>query len=122
MEKDCEMCLEHQHTFPSFGDTIISLRKQHFRVRLLRDRGDWFVEASSDQKPDEWYDMALLQEEVTSQVEKDVLDFDEQAAILRAKWQEIEDMLTGSDSNVVHASLERRRQERAKRRFPKWHG
>jgi len=117
---DCGLTIKETRTSSSFGDAIISLQGRHLRVRLVHDKGDWYVEASSNQKPDIWYDMALLQEQITNQVGEDVLDLDEQAVVFRARWQEIADMLTGPNLNVMHQALERRRQDRVKRRFPKW--
>lgn len=121
LKNDCGLSIEGHHIFPAFGDTVIVLRGQHLRVRVVRDRGDWFAEVGSEQKQDDWYDMGLLKELIIGRVKQDVLSFDELATFLRANWQTIVDLLTSSRSCETYAALERIRQERAKRRFPKWY-
>lgn len=102
----------------AFGNIVIVLRGRLLRVRIVRDRNEWAVEISSDQKPDEWYDMALLKEQITGRAGQDVLSFDEEAAVLRANWQGIVSMLTGRGSRKTLAALEQRGEERTRRLFP----
>jgi len=116
LEDDRGLSIEQELASQAFGDTIIVLRGQGLRVRVLRDRGRWFVEVSSE-NPNQWFDMALLKEQITGHVGDDEPSFDEQAEFLRANWKRIVEMLTGPTASQASADLEQRRLERAKRRY-----
>jgi hypothetical protein len=89
-------------------------------VRILNDRGDWFIEVSDSQRPNEWYDMALLRE-FLGESGSDVLDVPEQVAILTSRWDAIRSAFEPARAAESHRRLQLLREERAKRRFPAWY-
>lgn len=48
----------------AFGDTEVFFGDNCVRIRLLRDRGDWFVDVAAVSWPDDWYDIALIKEHI----------------------------------------------------------
>src|SRR5258705_5487483 len=117
LEGDRGLSTEQEWASQAFGDRMIVLRGQGLRVRVLRDRLRWFVQVGYERNPNQWFDMALLKEQITGHVGDDEPSFDEQTDILRANWKRIVEMLTGPTASQASAELEQRRLERAKRRY-----
>jgi len=50
---------------PYFGDKVLEYRDATIRVRVVSDRSIWFVEVGdSDRASDEWYDTALIRDQL----------------------------------------------------------
>lgn len=103
----------------SFGSRATTYRGR-IGVRILSDRGQWFIEVSDPQQPDDWYDMALLRELLLDHG-PDVLDLSEQAAVLISRWDAIQHLFQSGSAAESHRVLQRAREERAKRRFSNWY-
>jgi hypothetical protein len=48
----------------SFGSGLLALHRGDVQVRVVCDRGDWFVEIGSLASPDEWFDARLVLQEL----------------------------------------------------------
>jgi hypothetical protein len=97
----------------SFGNRCIVAQNGKIEIRLLRDRGVWFIEAAR-QPASAWYDIAILKEEILGQVGDDVLSLGQQAAFLKSHLGEIQSLLVTSGSVL---RLETRKELRATRRL-----
>lgn len=52
-------------SFPQyFGSGWVMLTRSDVRVRILNDRGQWFVEIGSSAAPEEWFDARLVLSEI----------------------------------------------------------
>ena len=102
-----------------FGSGVITY-ENGVRVRIVNDRGDWFIEVSDLRQPNEWYDMALLRH-LLGDSGPDVLGVPEQAAILTSRWEAICRVFEPACAAESHRRLQRLREERAKRWFPTWY-
>ena len=102
-----------------FGSQVITYQNG-VGVRMLSDRGDWFIEVSDSQRPNQWYDMALLRD-FLGDSGPDVLGLPEQAAILTSRWAAIRGLFEPARAAESHRRLQCLRENRAKRRFPTWY-
>jgi len=74
--------------YDSFDNTEIVLQSQECRIRVLRERGQVFVEAGPLLSTEEWYDLATLIAYLTRETEElnyeipDYSDYD-----TRIEWQ-----------------------------------
>lgn len=48
----------------SFGSGWVLLTKNDVRLRILNDRGEWFVEIGSSLGPEEWFEARLVLSEI----------------------------------------------------------
>jgi hypothetical protein len=53
-----------QESYEQFGNCWILLARGDVRIRILNDRGQWFVEVGSEAAPDEWFDARVVLDEV----------------------------------------------------------
>lgn len=118
LEKQQGFSLEDQQESEGFGDIFLILRKESFLIRLVHDRGIWFIEIASNEQPNEWYDIILVKEHFTTRIEKDMLEFNEQCEFLKANFPLIMSSIKNRD---FFSDLENWRLERAKRLFPDWY-
>jgi hypothetical protein len=56
--------LIEQRSYEQFGNCWILLAAGDVRIRIVNDRGQWFVEVGSVAAPDEWFDARLVLDEV----------------------------------------------------------
>lgn len=103
-----------------FGSRFITYRNG-VGVRIVSDRGDWYIEVSDSERPDEWYDMALLRDILEGGGDSDVLGVDEQVAILTNHWNVIQEIFAPTQAAANHTRLQCLQEQRAQRRFPEWY-
>lgn len=107
----------------SFGDAIVDFESATLRVRVLRDRGQVFVDISPADGTPAWFDLPLLLSHLGERDAAKVLiaggqrDAQEAADLLRAHYSEVEAMLGSSRSGDVVRRLTELRLARADRRF-----
>jgi hypothetical protein len=101
-----------------FGNKMLQYADAIVGVRIVSDRGVWFVEiADIASRPDEWYDAAILRDLLLGPGE-DVLSLPTQIEFVEVKWQDIVSQFGAGLREETHARLAVLRKERAKRRFP----
>jgi hypothetical protein len=101
-----------------FGNKVLLYGGQYVNVRIVSDRGVWYVEvADASHRSDEWYDAALLRDFLLGSGE-DVLSLQTQVEIIEANWTAIVSLFSPSQEEQSHTLLALLREERAKRRFP----
>ena len=107
----------------SFGDAIVDFESATLRVRVLRDRGQVFVDVSPADGPPAWFDLPLLvkylgdPDAASHLVASGQRDTQEAGDLLRAHYSEIEGLLGSSRSADVVRRLTSLRLARADRRF-----
>lgn len=57
-----------------FGSGWVLLERGDVRIRILNDRGQWFVEFGSAAAPDEWFDARLVLKEIDAKPQDDGTD------------------------------------------------
>jgi hypothetical protein len=108
---------KHQETL-IFGDQVDMWTGDGLAVQILRDRQNWFVEVRPEHNPDaDWCDVALLKEQITRSVGSDVLPFEYQAVYVVEHWEEMRTLITGPVCSQNISELNRRRNDRAARRY-----
>ena len=108
---------------PSFGDALADFESPTLRVRVLRDRGQIFIDVAPAQDPPSWFDLPLLltflgePDAAASLLAGGQSDMREVAALLRAHYDDIERTLGQSRSPDVVRRLGQLRLARAAARF-----
>ena len=110
-------------TSPSFGDALADFESPTLRVRVLRDRGQIFIDVAPAEDPATWFDLPLM---LTFLGETDAAaallaggqgDMREVAALLQAHYDDIERTLGQLRSPDVVRRLSQLRVARADARF-----
>jgi hypothetical protein len=118
----------HSQMSPSFGDAVVDFASPTLLIRLLRDRGQVFLDvAPAGGGPDaggpHWFDLPLLleylgaQDHATALVAGGQRDIGEVARILQAHFDEIAGVLGGPRAAEVLPRLAQLRQTRADARY-----
>jgi hypothetical protein len=108
---------------PSFGDALADFESPTLRVRVLRDRGQIFVDVAPAQDPASWFDLPLLLTFVGEAEAAEALlaggqeDVCRVAALLQANYDSIERALGQLRSPDVVRRLSQLRLARANARF-----
>ncbi len=110
--------LGEQLVSSAFGDLAITLRRDNVRMRIVRDRGQWYIEFSESGWASEWYDLALIQEVLTGSIGEDVLSLEQQVRIVSSNWPKIVELFRPERAKCTHTLLSQLRLERSKRRMP----
>ena len=117
LENDGLVCRRRREE-ATFGDKLLEYANADIKLRILSDRGIWFIEVGDvSAHTDEWYDAALFHDLLNGQG-KDVLSLSEQIAVIKADWARIISSFRPTERENTHARLALLRKERAKRRFP----
>ncbi len=107
----------------SSGDALVDFESPTLRVRVLRDRGQVFLDVAPAGDPPTWFDLPLLLGFLGEQEAADTLlaggqrDVHEVAGLLRAYYDGIERTLGASRSPDVVRRLTQLRLARADQRF-----
>ena len=97
----------------SFGSKHIIFQNDEIAVRILSDRGIWYIDVAREPGV-AWYDIAIVKEEVLGHLGEDVLSLEEQWEFLVAQMSKIKAVLLAADSSK---RLNLRRERRAIRRL-----
>jgi hypothetical protein len=110
----CQRREEHA----SFGNKMVQYGSASVGLRVVSDRGIWFVEvADFTHHPNEWYDAAILRDLLIGPG-ADVLTLPDQIEFVEMSWPQILSGF-GSERNIdTHERLARLRGERLRRRLP----
>lgn len=101
----------------SFGNKVLLMRSEHVCFRLVSDRDQWSIEIADPLKPDEWYDMALINSFMTES-ETDIISIDDQIDFTLAELPKIEKLFEIQTRLQTHSELVRLRKKRVRRRLP----
>jgi hypothetical protein len=103
-----------------FGNSVEIYEGHGVGIRILNDRGQWFIEVSDLRNSlTDWYDIALLRN-LLGDAGSDVLSFADQMSVLKDRWYDILDAFSQQWNEDTRKQLEILREERASRRFPGW--
>ena len=111
------LILRRREEQPVFSDKMILYGNLDISVRIVSDRGIWYVEVADGARPDEWYDAAIIRDLFGCHGE-DVLSLADQVRIIQMNWQSIVDGFGFVNRENTHVRLDALRKARAKRRFP----
>src|SRR5229473_7422433 len=95
LTSQCGWILDQGLISGPFGDLALTLRYDNLRMRLVRDRDQWFIEFSEKSLPSEWYDPALIKEVLTGSIGQDVLSLDQQVTIVAKDWPKVVELFRG---------------------------
>lgn len=110
-------CLRHEEE-PYFSNKVLQYSDATIRVRVVSDRGIWFVEVGSPAPmSDEWYDTALLRDLLIGSGE-DELTLQQQVNFIQESWAAVVDLFAPSTREQTVSRLVALRRERVKRRIP----
>ncbi|HWE01863.1 MAG TPA: hypothetical protein VG326_05585 [Tepidisphaeraceae bacterium] len=102
----------------AFGNKVLQYGNASIAVRLVSDRGVWYVEvADAAGRPTDWYDAAILRDLLNGRGD-DVLPLRNQIETVEINWPQIVSGFDPAQSKNTHARLALLRRERAQRRFP----
>jgi hypothetical protein len=103
---------------PYFSNKVLQYGDATVRVRVVSDRGIWFVEVDSpDPVSNEWYDTALLRDLLIG-LGKDELTLEEQVDFIQVNWLSIVNLFALAAREQTASRLASLRQERVRRRLP----
>jgi hypothetical protein len=106
---------------PVFNNRVLQYGSSEIGVRVISDRGVWYVEISDvANRPDEWYDVAILRDFLVGPG-KDVLPLANQIDFVKKHWAMIVDSFSLIRVAETHARLVALKIDRARRRFPNLH-
>jgi hypothetical protein len=112
-----EVNLRVRQTGNGFGDGFIEYTASDLRVRIVSDRGQWFVDVSAAAPAEEaWYDPAIIRDYLMGHGD-DVLTLQEQTDFIKHNWQEIRDKFSPSLQQRTLLALNVLRKDRASRRI-----
>jgi hypothetical protein len=106
---------------PEFGNKLLQCGNAHVAVRIISDRGIWYVEVTDVAgRLDEWYDAGIVRDLLLGSSE-DVLTLRAQIEFVEAHWSEIVNRFAQVQRDETHARLKSLRAARTKRQFPDLH-
>ena len=109
-----------QEYYPSdFGNAYVTF-EDDLRLRVLRDRGQIFVEVSPLENPDDWYDLRVVLEFLGEPVDMQRSMEEEGLKELRDKLETMYARMRSlfdKDHRVTRAQLEQFRNEKARERL-----
>jgi hypothetical protein len=109
---------ELQEEWATFGNKTLKYSDAGVGVRIVSDRGLWFVEvADVVDQPNEWYDAGVLRDLLVGPGE-DILPLFEQIQVIKENLPTIMNRFGPIESEDTRIRLNLLRKERAKRRFP----
>lgn len=111
------LVLANEQSSKSFGNWLIELADRRVVLRIVRDRGQLFIDLAAAGRSEDFHDMALLREHLAGVVDEDVMSFTEQFAFLQANWNVLVEAVDGPQALAVAADLQSRRLARSKRRL-----
>ena len=71
-----------------FGDTIVHLRSERLNLRLVRERGQWFLFVGPAWEPDDWYEIGDVIEAWGGQIE-DTMELDELSGLFTENFDNL---------------------------------
>lgn len=111
---------ERREEEASFSNKLIQCSGPLTRVRVVSDRGLWYVEvAGTEAGSCSWFDTAILRDLLLGPGE-DVLPLQEQVDFIEKHWHEISSCFAQSQREQTCARLTVLRRERANRRLPRF--
>lgn len=102
------------------GNQLLRYENDRIQVRLVCDRGDWFIEVHDPlDHPESWTGMSLFRSLLTGAEDDTELPLSEQAAVLETNWAAILDRLGPEKAKETHKQLDVIYRGRLKRLLPK---
>ena len=102
------------------GNQLLRYENDRIQVRLVCDRGNWFIEVHDPlDHPESWTGMSLFRSLLTGAEDHTELPLSEQAEILETNWTAILDRLGPEKAKETHKQLDVIYRRRLKRLLPK---
>ncbi len=102
------------------GNQLLRYENDRIQVRLVCDRGNWFIEVHDPlDHPESWTGMSLFRSLLTGAEDHTELPLSEQAEILESNWTAILDRLGPEKAKETHKQLDVIYRRRLKRLLPK---
>lgn len=117
LERDCVLLEVGVPDAKNFGNEYQILRCNAILIRLVVDRGQFFVDIASLEKPHAWYDVALILHMI-GENQKEVLSADEKAHYLYQNLEKISKLFARPNQNCLHEALKRERKIQLRRHLP----
>ena len=102
----------------TFGNIIVLLQGRRLSIRIVCDRGEWSLEVSGQDSPDDWYDIALIHECLSDSEVDEAMPPEQQATLLREHWETIRDRFAPCQAEQFREALEKKSDARGKRWLP----
>jgi len=110
--------LEQEAGSPGFGDSLQVFGRGLLRIRLLSDRGQWFLELSSPLLGDNWFDADLWRAHHAGlEAPDNVSSLGDQVDYFRTHMTDIQIALGSTQGAEIADSLRGKREARARRRL-----
>lgn len=90
----------------AFGNCYVDLANEDILVRIVRDRGQWFVCVADVRRQGRWYDVWQLQPLLGRERPKSTIPVDEQARFVREHLSILQDAFSTQNAESTHAKLE----------------
>ncbi len=105
-----------------FGDCLLEMQSSiGTRIRFVRDRGDWFVEASGCMPSSKWYELSLIKTLFGGNPSTHPMSLDRQMELLQNELRRIEELFGPEQLAMTEGKLNHIQNERAKRLFPSFY-
>ena len=101
------------------GDSCFVLESEDLRVRILRDRGQDFVEVAPTYHPEEWFDLSLLLQAFGAKNSPiELTDLEIEAALLERVLPELQKAFRSENWEATYRELRELQTQRIKERLP----
>jgi hypothetical protein len=110
--------LERRDVEAAFGNKLLLYVGERLTVRVVSDRGIWFIEVTNAKGgAGNWYDAAIIRDLFGSEGEA-ILSLEQQISFIEDNWLGINNCFGPSAWQQTSARLSFLREERTKRRIP----
>lgn len=104
----------------SFGDSVTIYTSSDLRLRIVKDKGQEFVEISSQQYPEDWFDMSIIQDWVMKYGDDQKnIGLEGGFSFLQTHFTEIRNAFQPHMVSKTRKDLKILSEDRVRHRFPK---
>src|SRR5216684_555166 len=95
---------EHLQDVKNFGNSVIKYSDERIAVRMVLDRGKWFIEVSDVPNPHTWFDPALVRDLIADRG-NDELSIEQQIDFVQTHWPKIRELFTSENRKETFDKL-----------------
>lgn len=106
--------------FESFGDVLVTIKSEDFRLRFVRDRGQTFVEIGPSVGFKEWFDLNVVRMLIQGIDDTKSDDIIKLQNFLKQDYLKIKELFSQENYLKTEEHLRKVQNELAKKNFPGW--
>ena len=116
---DCRI-IDSMHSDSFGGEGLLTFRCNDFELRIVKDRGDLFLDFRSpkfDKRHDDWHSFDVVRQLITGQVQDRSILGADCVIFVRENFDSIRELFSRKNAGKTVAALKKLEKERAKRLF-----